>query len=314
MRLEGNCVESPIDVNLPRPQIRMDSEPTRYMKFIPKFRQSFVIKPNISLELDSSKSAPSGISGGISDDGAASSIENISFLDEDSLCSALTGLRNLSSNDVSPDNEHFTSFNFENNHNHNSSISSTDITEFRNYIHYCLYIFHGLYDPEKIEKFSNNNLEYRIRMLMLNFKYVNAFIECLLECHNAQQSLKIFEFFTKDPSIVPMRRKDLKFFIYHLFIHFISKNFDTNECEKFFLCNLDYYLLDLSYVMYFNNNNSDLEQKLNQKFKTFFMNDLVDDNNSVQEFKLDNTDIIFETLSIKFKTIVCQRLLQTYKI
>ncbi|XP_055923460.1 uncharacterized protein LOC129953936 isoform X2 [Eupeodes corollae] len=304
MRYESQCIEIPTEINLPRPRIRLDYEPVRYLKTIPEYQPHFIQEAGISLEpYESAMKSPLTTNPCQESDDMISSIENLSHIDADSIILSCPAYPNNSSNDISADEQSYSRLPPSDDL---SSESSHNSRELRNYIHYCLYVFHGLYNPDKIEKFSKKRLEYRIRTLMLNFKFVDAFTLCLSDCSSASKSLKIFEYFTKDTSFVPMRRQDLKFFIYRLFVHFITKKFDINECEEFFLSDLDYYLLELSYVLYFNNNNTELEQNLNQKFKNL----ITQDPNHNEEYRLDDTDSIFDSLSVKFKTIVCQSLLK----
>ncbi|XP_055848616.1 uncharacterized protein LOC129913788 isoform X2 [Episyrphus balteatus] len=304
MRYESQCVEIPTEINLPRPRIRLDYDPVRYLKTIPEYQPHFIQEAGISLEPhESAMKSPLTTNPCQESDDMISSIENLSHLDADSIILSCPAYQNNSSNDISADEQSYSRLPPSDDL---SSECSQNSRELRNFIHYCLYVFHGLYNPDKIEKFSKKRLEYRIRTLMLNFKFVDAFTLCLSDCSNASKSLKIFEYFTKDTSFVPMRRQDLKFFIYRLFVHFITKKFDLNECEEFFLSDLDYYLLELSYVLYFNNNNTELEQNLNLKFKNL----ITQDPNHNEEYRLDDTDSIFDSLSVKFKTIVCQSLLK----
>ncbi|XP_075169740.1 RCC1 and BTB domain containing protein claret [Haematobia irritans] len=373
MRFESQCVEVPVEINLPRPRIRLDYEPVRYLKTIPKYKCYFLQEAEIDFEqcpADMASSSANQISGQESDD-MISSLENISQNEGSSLQMSpnmpLLATENLldpnqltanSSYECSPDEQSYARLpnvynasSITDNGNgegdgmssailnlkvqegslkNDSEDGSEELQQLGHYIHYCLYVFHGLYSPEKVREFSKDRLEYRIRTLMLNFKFVDAFELCLRSVNNASCALKIFEYFSKDTGYVPMRRADLRFLIYYLLQHFMERNYDLTQCENFFLADLDYYLLELAYVLYFNNNNTELEQNLNEKFKNLIArNDdpyqlhVVDDLNQQQQqqhlnqemhhlatHKLQDTDVIFELLSVKFKTIICQRLLK----
>uniref|UniRef100_A0A182IDA2 Uncharacterized protein n=1 Tax=Anopheles arabiensis TaxID=7173 RepID=A0A182IDA2_ANOAR len=138
------------------------------------------------------------------------------------------------------------------------------------FIHYCLYIFHGLYSQEDVLELTKRGTEYHIRMMMLNYDYVEAFRLILemrssslsssasaatIACHT-QNMVKIFEYFTKDSNIIPMEMGNIKYFIYELFMFFIRHNLNVNVLEEFFMRNLDCYLVQLASVLYFNNLNN----------------------------------------------------------
>lgn len=406
MRFESQCIEIPVEINLPRPRIRLDSEPIRYLKSIPRYKYYFLQEADIDFEQfgdHNDRPSPSqheykstiadssaNIVTGQESDDMISSLENLSQNDASSLQLSLNTplladnildqnqlqttnssyectpdeqsyarLPNvdIDNGSLTDDNGHNNGLDIQtqnpftadikagegmaNNNNENredEDINSQDSEELQNlcnYIHYCLYIFHGLYSPDKVREFSKNRLEYRIRTLMLNFKYVDAFTLCLQSTKSPLCALKIFEYFSKDTGYVPLRRADLRFLIYYLLSHFINHQYDLTECERFFLADLDYYLLELAYVLYFNNNNTDLEQNLNEKFKTLIARTEGETNSNFYQqqqeqqqhlqneeqhnhqnqqhhatHKLEDTDVIFEMLSVKFKTIVCQRLLK----
>lgn len=173
------------------------------------------------------------------------------------------------------------------------------------FIHYCLYIFHGLYDQSTISDFSSKELsfkEYKLRILMLDFCYVDAFKLCISDCLDAQKCIKLFEYFTKDAVIMPLPEEDLKFFIYEIFKHFIRNQMNIGWLEEFLIADLNYYLIQLSYVLYFSNNNSALEKSVFQKFKNLFIN--------FEATHLENSDVIFKMISTKFNVLVCQKLIE----
>uniref|UniRef100_A0A1A9WJQ0 Uncharacterized protein n=1 Tax=Glossina brevipalpis TaxID=37001 RepID=A0A1A9WJQ0_9MUSC len=375
MRFESQCIEIPVEINLPRPRIRLGSERVRYLKSIPRYQSYFVQEADINFEeCDYDDPSPSQqykltTRSDITDDNALtdqesedllSSLENIS--DATSLQSSINQLLIKDSENSSCEEEeslkeqlgNFSIFPQTDNAAAAAAATAASLSErpitskvrnfagedkikpstslehaqqqFRLYIHYCLYIFHGLYDIDKIREFSKDRLEYRIRTLMLNFKFIDAFALCLQDVRTSAHALKVFEYFSKDTGYVPLRRADLRFLIYHLFMHFIERKYKMDECESFFLADLDYYLVELAYVLYFNNNNTVLEQNLNEKFKHLFaqrdcrnsndnLNNLdlhgVDNQlNDIPPTHLDETDLIFDHLGVKFKTTVCQRLLK----
>ena len=115
---------------------------------------------------------------------------------------------------------------------------------------------------------------------MLNYNYIEAF-KLALENDgksSAAMSIKIFEYFTTDSNIIPMHSEDIKYFIYDVFLHFIKHEMDLGELEKYLLYNLDYYFLQLAFILYFcgNNNNNDqqngMEKQLFDKFKHLYSN------------------------------------------
>ncbi|XP_037955224.1 uncharacterized protein LOC119685097 isoform X2 [Teleopsis dalmanni] len=363
MRFESQCVEVPVEINLPRPRIRLDTEPVRYLKSIPDFQPHFVQEADINID-DATFEQPSPSDQYKSTTQADSSEKVASGQDSEDLISSL---ENISNNDVSSanfsnnaspvavvENEQSGSYDFTPEEQSYARLATTEYADqsmaavqqlenevaanaatgvrtaqdsvatetdgselqlLRNYIHYCLYVFHGLYNPDKVRDFAKERREYRVRTCMLNFKFVDAFVLCLQDCDTANKSLKIFEYFTKDTSFVPMHRQDLKYLVYYLMLHFLERKFDMLQCERFFLADLDFYLLELAYVLYFNNNNTVLEQTLNQKLKYLIAQEQSDANkmknqNNEQTHKLEYTDALFDSLSVKFKTIICQRLVK----
>lgn len=406
MRFESQCVDMPVEINLPRPRIRLESEPVRYLKSIPKYQTQFMQEAGINFDnaLNFERPSPSNqyksttqadssenvVTGQDSDD-MISSLENLSNNEANEGCSLNFSLlpssaaagaagalplavvvmhdaqHSAAADDITPDEQSYARLPVTDNsdasgvyvigqqsaeqyplvattkHNVNgvqtptqaagsqSTLTSNEpmeaedtieetveddvnLQQLRQYIHYCLYVFHGLYNPDKVCDFSKERLEYRIRTHMLNFKFVDAFVLCLQNCNSASKALKIFAYFSKDTGSVPLRRQDVKYLIYYLLKHFMALKFDMLECERFFLGDLDYYLLELSYVLFFNNNNTMLERNLNEKFKSYFAQEQSqlnqNQNEDEQQHKLEDTDVIFDSLSVKFKTIVCQRLMQ----
>ncbi|KAH8326627.1 hypothetical protein KR067_011033, partial [Drosophila pandora] len=344
MRFESQCVEAPVEINLPRPRIRLDHDPVRYLKVMPPYQPHFLQPANISFDQHYSvgsqnyKSSTEHAATGQDSDDMLSSLENLSQNDASfSYNAPIAGDVNSSLDmDYSPEEQSYVPLPEQviggamprahaeqllGGDNDDAStytpssdgLGETSVQQLRHYIHYCLYVFHGLYNPDKIGECARpNRNEYRIRICMLNFRFVEAFRLCLQSCDSAQRTLKLFEYFSKDTGYVPLRRCDLKHLIYHLCQHFLERKFDMLECERFFMGDLDYYLLELAYVFYFNNNNSTLEQNLNQKFKQLIAaadsNQAAPLTGQVQQ-PLQDTDIIFDSFTVKFKTILCQRLL-----
>lgn len=335
MRFETQCVEAPVEINLPRPRIRLDQDPVRYLKVIPPYQPHFLQQANISFEHRYSpetlnyKSSTDQAGTGQDSDDLLSSLENLSHNDASNSYNAqqLADVNSSLELDLSPEEQSYVPLpnqgatglacntaallgDRDDASTYTPSSEGADVSTLqplRHYIHYCLYAFHGLYNPDKIAECSRaQRNEYRIRICMLNFRFVEAFQLCLHSCDNAQRTLKLFEYFSKDTGYVPLHRSDLKYLIYHMCVHFLEFKFDMLECERYFMADLDYYLLELAYVFYFNNNNSALEQNLNQKFKSLIA---ASDSNQPSTSALQDTDAIFDSFTVKFKTILCQRLL-----
>ncbi|XP_026851118.1 uncharacterized protein LOC6588667 [Drosophila persimilis] len=352
MRFESQCVEAPVEINLPRPRIRLDQDPIRYLKVMPPYQPHFLQPANISFDQRYSigtpiyKSSTEQAATGQDSDDLLSSLENLSQNDASFSYTAppmmQTDANSSLDMDYSPEEQSYaplaeqmtaggigtgipanaaallggdddvSTFTASS----EGTLGGMALQQLRHYIHYCLYAFHGLYNPDKIGECARpHRNEYRIRICMLNFRFVEAFRLCLQSCDSAQRTLKLFEYFSKDTGYVPLRRSDLKHLIYHMCLHCLERKFDMLECERYFMADLDYYLLELAYVFYFNNNNSTLEQNLNQKFKMLIA--AAADNNqaalansaSGQQQLLQDTDVIFDSFTVKFKTILCQRLL-----
>uniref|UniRef100_A0A8D8L559 X-linked retinitis pigmentosa GTPase regulator homolog n=1 Tax=Culex pipiens TaxID=7175 RepID=A0A8D8L559_CULPI len=225
------------------------------------------------------------------------------------------------------------------------------------FIHYCLYIFHGLYSQDNILELTKRCNEYHIRMMMLNYDYVEAFHLILEQLSGSMSSsaspaaitkttinlVKIFEYFTKDSSIIPMDTANFKYFIYELFMFFVKHNISLDVLEEYFLRNLDYYLLQLAFVLYFSNTNNlssglrtnvdpatlELERKLLDKFnnngnnllataETFGSSSSSSSSPGSQSAarvvrKLENTEAIARALSTKFSVMLCQKLIEHFE-
>lgn len=304
----NQCVEQPTDVSLPRPKIRMNFDAVRYLKSVPKFQKKFISRECFGI--DSSVRRDSDES------------YDLNSVDSDGNDELSPKMQSLSVSDVAP-------------------ISS-------DFIHYCLFIFHGIYDPHKLLEYAPLN-EFKVRILMLNYYAKEAFALCLAAAKatvtgDRQQlssyAIKLFEHFTKDANIVPIHRTDLKFLIHAIFMYFIRNELPLEPIEKYFLTNIDHYLFGLAFVLYFNNNNSKLECKVQQKYTHLFsgcaidtcatngdgdMSSASDDADNAAELTSDQQrkqhkaaadeltldfEVIFNSVSTSFKTIICQRLIE----
>lgn len=334
----SQCIDQPSDVPLPRPKIRMNFDAVRYLKSIPKFRPDFIVRGYFN-----------GLHSRQTHD-----LHDSSYSDgEDDKVTALS--HRVSSMNLS-----------------DSSQSSDSIVEYdpleitSDFIHYCLFIFHGIYDPHKILQLIARN-EFKARILMLNYFVKEAFLLCLSTAKTAVQSsrendqsdtntddrpneespfdsldsdhltnyvIKLFEYFTKDANIVPIHRTDLKYLIHAIFMYFIKNALPLDSIETYFLANIDHYLFGLAYVLYFNNNNTKLEQQVQQKYNHLFSgcaptsNKLINicggggneprtncDGNSDEQNPSDDEmaldfEVIFRNVSTSFKTTICQRLIE----
>lgn len=296
----SQCYEMPLNIDLPRPKIKMDFDPVRYLKSLPKFKRRFIIRNRLG---GSESIRPSH----------ASTIESNlgTILDQDS--DFVSQLDNLRLNECNQNI--FDSYASE--EETMNDINSTTVAQAvsngfpvdseheiypNDFIHYCLFIFHGIYNPTKIIEMSVQK-EFKVRVLMLNYRITEAFSVCISAAKTAREAITIFEYFTKDSSIIPIHREDLKFLIYELFMNFINNNFNISEIEEFLMADLDYYLLALAYVLYFSNNNTELERQVSAKYSHLFETDLDYPNTLV------NSEMIFKTVSIAFKARICQRLL-----
>lgn len=255
------CVEFPVNINLPRPQINLNYEPVRYVKSVPSFDRRFIVKSELF------------------DDGTTVEHHDLTPLDPDTMISSY-----LSSDESQSHNKQFPN----------------------EFIHYCLFIFHGIYNAQHLLD-RVKHTEFKVRILMLNYNIKDAFTLCIAETIDAAQAIKTFEYFTKDLSVVPIHREDLKFLIYELFIHFIRNDLELSGVERFFTRDLDHYLFALAYVLFFNNNNTDIERQVLVKFADLFGDEINANSDDVSE-SLEKSEQIFKATSTEFKTTVCQKL------
>lgn len=253
------CVEFPVNISLPRPQINLNYEPVRYVKSVPTFDRRFIVKSELF------------------DDGCSVDQHDLTPLDPDTMLSSCLS----------------------------SAESSTHNARFPNeFIHYCLFIFHGIYNAQHLLD-RVRHTEFKVRILMLNYNVKEAFSLCLAETVDATQAIKTFEYFTKDLSVVPIHREDLKYLIYELFMHFIRNQLDVTRVERFFTGDLDHYLFALAYVLFFNNNNTDIERQVLVKFSDLFGDEI---NHVNADESLEKSEQIFKVTTNAFKTTVCQKL------
>lgn len=301
-------IDKPVTVRIPiQSQTTIinfsSNQPICYLKNLPKFKRNSLIESSLSKSI-------------------RKNLRNEEFFDEidQNLInnnSSLSSLSSMTSNSSSK----------------SSTLSSNEIAQLEmkysnDFIHYCLFIFQGLYDENhfydyfyqvqralqldgKLNSFTN---EYKIRILMLNYNYIDAFKLALQNYRDdSQMSIKIFEYFTTDSAIIPMHTEDIKYFIYDIFLHFIKNHLDLNDLESYLLQNIDYYLLQLCFILYFSNHNNNnhnnnnqtngLEKQLFEKFKHLYTNY---DNFSYFEC----TELIFKSISTKFHCVLCQHLLK----
>lgn len=327
----SQCIEQPIEIPLPRPKIRMNYDAVRYLKSIPKFRSDYISRE----------------------------IFRTGFADMMSPCNEYFGNNTLSPNVeydiVSSLIQQVEKVNLSSSTNTSTTPTSEESDLSADFIHYCLFILHGIYDAHKILNFTTLN-EFKVRILMLNYYVKEAFSLCLaaakdtISMHQSQEDvdlgnimltsyvIRLFEYFTKDASIVPIHRTDLKYLIHSIFIYFIENSLPLETLESYFLNNIDHYLFGLAFVLFFNNNNTKLERKVQQKYSHLFsgcisnenivklcepsnghssFNTVDDDTDTTLEQMNQNVDdstldfeLIFKHVSTAFKTIICQRLIE----
>lgn len=276
----SQCIDQPTEIPLPRPKIRMNYEAVRYLKSVPNFSPEFISEEHFDSPIP--PSSPN-------------------YMSNDSKC------------DYQWENE-----------------TPQKITS--GYIHYCLFIFHGIYDPHKIINIAVFN-EFKARILMLNYYVKDAFMLCLstakatiennrcaasisstqFELHLPRYVIRMFEFFTKDASVVPTHRTDLKYLIHAIFMYFLRNSLSIEVLEEFFLNNLDQYLFGLAFILFFNNNNTELERQVQEKYAHLFGDCGTGGIDAPMHLDAELTldlEVIFRHVSTMFKTTVCQRLIE----
>jgi hypothetical protein len=282
-----NPVTVRVPINAPTNFVNFSSnQPICYLKNLPKFKRNCIIESGLS-----------------------KSIRKTMFIDENIIDtnrnpSSFSSISSVASTESEGSSK--------------SSDESNDGDNQRSndYIHYCLFLFQGLYDSTR---FYDRNLshiigtEYKIRTLMLNYNYIEAFKQALESeaKTSSAMSIKIFEYFTTDPNIIPMHTEEIKYFIYDIFLHFIKHEMDIEELEKYLLFNIDYYFLQLAFILYFcgNNNNNvqpnGLEKQLFDKFKHLYSN-----YENFAYFDANEVEVIFKSVSTAFHCTLCQNLLK----
>lgn len=280
-----------IPINAPSTFINFSSnQPICYLKNLPKFKRNCIIESSLHKSLKKQTHQL------YVDEKILDSNRNPSFSSISSVASTASTSSKSSTDDTN---------------------EGDDLTKSNDYIHYCLFLFQGLYDSNRFYDKNLNQIvgsEYKIRTLMLNYNYIEAFKQALeSDCgKTAAMSIKIFEYFTTDTNIIPMHTEDIKYFIYDVFLHFIKHEMDITELEKYFLYNLDYYFLQLAFILYFcgNNNNNNvqpngLEKQLFDKFKHLYSN-----YENFAYFDTNTIEVIFKSISTSFHCALCQNILK----
>ena len=265
-----------------------NNQPVCHLKNLPMFKRNCIVESSLSKSLRKQKTQ-------YLDDHIMNNNRNPSFSSVSSIAS--TGSSSSNKSDESSDE------------NDQQNKRSND------YIHYCLFLFQGLYDTSHFYDKNMDKIvtsEYKIRGLMLNYNYIDAFKMALEnEGTNAAMSIKIFEYFTTDSNIIPMHTDDIKYFIYDVFLHFMRKQLNVAELEKYFLYNMDYYFLQLAFILYFcgsSNNNTQpngLEKQLFEKFKHLYSN-----YDNYAYFDSNEIEGIFKSISTNFHCALCQSILK----
>lgn len=212
------------------------------------------------------------------------------------------------------------------------------------FIHYCLYLFYGIYDTETVAD-KCAFAEFRVRLKMLQSKFFEAFQIALREVdkeageeeEKVRQSLVLLEFFTKDENLIPMHEEDLKYFIQEIFVFFIERQWDLEPLEGYFRSQLSLYVIPLAYVLFFDVETTPTELDLNGdgtemmmmggeeaiggsgakqlrdsvllKYRTFF-NHL---ECAPQKYRVAGSSGIFERVSVVFNALICQRVVEIFE-
>lgn len=285
-------LHSPVTVKIPPSTTTTfinfsSNQPVCYLKNLPKFKKSCIIESSLSKSMRKENIH-------LLDDVIMNNNRNPSF-------SSISSIASTASSSSKGSDE-------------GGEISDQQAKRSNDYIHYCLFLFQGLYDTSRFYDKNMDKIvgsEYKIRGLMLNYNFIEAFKMALTnDGANSAMSIKIFEYFTTDSNIIPMHTDDIKYFIYDVFLHFMKNQLDVKELEKYFLYNLDYYFLQLAFILYFcgSNNNAQpngLEKQLFDKFKHLYSN--------YENFAyFDNNEIeaIFKLVSTSFHCSLCQNILK----
>uniref|UniRef100_A0A6B2ENE5 E3 ubiquitin-protein ligase herc2 n=1 Tax=Phlebotomus kandelakii TaxID=1109342 RepID=A0A6B2ENE5_9DIPT len=298
------CVETPFEVALPRPKICMDeSEAMMRLKNLPAFHPKFLKRSHVIHRLAANmKSGGTTVDSNLNDFCTTeTSLEAFGRL---SVWSEGGGETFVGTTPTEASSEEFV---------YSPSISECGLqapyvpdAANSDFLHYCLFMFHGIYDGECVATFCQHK-QFIVRLKMLNYKYVEAFRMCLAECCDEQKAILLFEHFTKDENLIPIHMEDVKIFVQEIFVRFIVAKWDVKVLEEYFLANLDFYIIQLAYVLFFCNNNTELERNALSKYKFFFGNLKTTDSE-----KVEKSELIFENVSSGFNIMVCQRLIELY--
>uniref|UniRef100_A0A1B0GGW7 E3 ubiquitin-protein ligase herc2 n=2 Tax=Lutzomyia longipalpis TaxID=7200 RepID=A0A1B0GGW7_LUTLO len=277
---DGNmCVDTPFEVPLPRPKICMDdSEAVMRLKNLPHLHPKFIKRsPVIHRLVANMKSGVTTVDSNLNDFCATETSIDAAF-GRLSMWSDVGGHSVENFVGTTPTEASSEEFMY------SPSISecgiqvpyAPDATNI-DFIHYCL------------------------------FMYVDAFRMCLVECCDAQKAILLFEHFTKDENLIPIHMEDIKIFVQEIFVRFIVAKWDVKLLEEYFLADLDFYIIQLAYVLFFCNNNTELERNVLSKYKFFFAN-----LKTTECEKVEKSELIFENVSSGFNIMVCQRLIELY--
>lgn len=287
-----NPVTVRIPANTPTAYVNFSSnQPICYLKNLPKFKRNCIVESALGNSIRKTFFIDENIMDSNRNPSSFSSISSVASTASESSTKSSEG--------TNEGDDHYTRSN--------------------EYIHYCLFLFQGLYDSTRFYDKSLSHIvgtEYKIRTLMLNYNYIEAFKLALESDGKASSamSIKIFEYFTTDPNIIPMHTEDIKYFIYDVFLHFIKHEMNIEELEKYLLFNLDYYFLQLAFILYFcgnnNNNNNNVQQngmekQLFDKFKHLYSN-----YENFAYFDSNEIEVIFKSVSATFHCKICQNLLK----
>lgn len=335
----SHCIDKPAEIPLPRPKIRMNYDAVRYLKSMPSYRPEYISR---EIFRDAGFSDHSSYSG---DNAADSGAPTPDHHQRHAMGPLADRTRNLSLSDAVEVAA--------------ARDTQTDVSG--DFVHYCLFILHGIYDARKILGLTTI-AEFKVRILMLNYYVKEAFLLCLdaaqttVALHQSEENvhtgnimlinyvIRLFEYFTKDATVVPIHRTDLKHLIHAIFTYFIEHALHIEPLEAYFLNNVDHYLFGLAFVLFFSNNNTKLERKVQQQYSHLFSGCVSDDNfggrtnesNSLntgagsgggggadddteqtqptEQMRDDSValdfELIFKHVSVRFKTIICQRLIE----
>lgn len=286
-------LHSPVAVKIPpssqSPFINFsNNQPICYLKNLPKFKKSCIIESSLSKSIRKENVR-------LLDDNIMNNNRDPSFSSMSSIASTASSSSSKASEESSEENDQ-------------------QVKRSNDYIHYCLFLFQGIYDTSRFYDKNMDKIvgsEYKVRGLMLSYNFIDAFKMALKsDGSSTAMSIKIFEYFTTDSNIIPMHTDDIKYFIYDVFLHFIRNQLDVAELEKYFTYNLDYYFLQLAFILYFcgSNNNTQpngLEKQLFEKFKHLYNN-----YENFAYFEAESIEAIFKSISTSLHCSLCQSILK----